>query len=150
MKPDERAGLTRELARLGAGDRSRAKVVFETLWPILLRFCSRWLRGAAEADDCAQRAITRVFAQAPMFDAHRDALTWALELATWECRTERSRLLRARHEPLSKVVSVAEGTTEQGIEQRELSEALLAAMADLSPADRVELERVLKIGRAHV
>lgn len=133
-----------QLARLGAGDRTCSTPVFDVLWPILKRFCSRWLQGLPEADDCAQRAIIRVFSQAAFFDVHRDAVTWALELAIWECRTARTQQSRSRTVPLTFAATVPDGLDpDQALQQAELETALAEALIELPATDRDELKRFL-------
>jgi RNA polymerase sigma factor (sigma-70 family) len=147
--PASKTFLSLTLSHYGAGDRSLAPEIFESLWPILKRFCARWLNGHAEAEDCAQRAIARVFAQAPFFDEERDAVTWALELAMWECRTARKQLQRARivadSDAMTSSTLSAGGAQdpEQMLYQAELDDALGAAMNELSAVDRAELSRLL-------
>lgn len=118
--------------------------MFAVLWPILKRFCSRWLQGSPEADDCAQRAITRVFAQAAFFDVQRDAVTWALELAIWECRTARTQQARSRTVPITLASAVPDGSDpDQALQKAELEAALAGALIELPATDREELKRFL-------
>lgn len=144
VTPTQQAALTAQLARLGAGERSCAKPVFEALWPVLTAFCARWLSGSSEAEDCAQRALTRVFAQASRFDPRRDALAWALELAMWECRTARAQLRRDRSAPLSQAAATpAPEDPALAVEQAELQAALAQALEGSAPADQRELAKLL-------
>lgn len=88
--------------------------------------------------------MTRVFAQAAFFDPERDALAWALEIATWECRTARQQQTRARLEPLSAAASTAgSGDPQAMLQQAELEQALQGALGALSPSDRAEISRLL-------
>jgi len=87
------------LARLADGDREAFHPVFLGLQPILRRFCLRHLRPE-EAEDAAQEALLKVFAQAARYDRRRDALAWALTLTTFEIRTARRRHQRRREEAL--------------------------------------------------
>src|SRR5262245_4702265 len=96
MEPETRSAVNRLLARLQDGDRSSGPELFHLLWPVLQTFCARLLSDSPAAEDAAQRAITRVFEQASRFDLERDGLAWALEIALWECRTERRRRFRSR------------------------------------------------------
>jgi RNA polymerase sigma-70 factor (ECF subfamily) len=144
VTPTQQAELTAQLARLGAGERACAQPVFEALWPALTAFCGRWLAGSSEAEDCAQRALTRVFAQAAAFDPKRDALAWALELAVWECRTARAQQRRSRTAPLAQAASArAADDPALEVERAELHAALAEALAGSAPSDREELAHLL-------
>src|SRR4051812_36910792 len=83
------------MRRLADGDRSAFEPVYASLWAPLRAFCRRAL-PADDADDAAQHALLKVFDRASSFEPERDALTWALALAAWECRTLRKRRMRAR------------------------------------------------------
>jgi RNA polymerase sigma-70 factor (ECF subfamily) len=91
MDPRERRELSRQLACLADGERSVFTSVFARLWPELRRFAGALLRDEAEADDVAQRALLSIMSRAHEFDPERDALSWAIGIAAWECRTSRRR-----------------------------------------------------------
>ncbi len=140
-----RAELSSQLARLGAGDRSCAQPVFDTLWPLLRRFCRRWVQNPADAEDCAQSAITRLFSQAMDFDPQKDPLAWALEIAVWECRTARNKLRRSQFAPEEEPKSSASAAPGPDLilEQKELDSALSTTIADLTQKDREVLQQLL-------
>jgi RNA polymerase sigma-70 factor (ECF subfamily) len=93
MQPTERRRLHEHMTRLADGDRAAFAPVYETLWPILRAYCRRAV-GDADGEDAAQQALCNVLARAGEFDAARDALAWAMGVATWECRTVRRRAWR--------------------------------------------------------
>ncbi len=125
---------------LSRGDRAAFDQVFALAWPMVRGFAARWLSGSAEVDDVAQRALVKVFEQAPAFDPRRDASSWVLEVTVWECRTERSRVRRQRAPEAS---GAAPETPAADVERRELLQALDDAMSGLAESDRAELARVL-------
>lgn len=137
-----RPALNDALRRLKAGDRAAAREVFRLGWPPVRAFASRWLRGSAQADDVAQEALVKVFAQVPDFDGARDALAWMLEVTVWECRTERARV-RRRGEVAEAPLGVAGERPDEALEAAELKAALEAVTAQLPEADRQEVARVL-------
>ena len=67
MEIDLRSTINGLLARLGDGDRTAGPDLFRLLWPVLHEFCARLLSNSTTAEDAAQRAITRLFAQANRF-----------------------------------------------------------------------------------
>lgn len=145
MDSEERQALTAAVVRLKCGDRSAADEVFRRAWPLTRRFCGRWLPGSSSVDDVAQQALVKVFAQVLNFDESKDAAAWVLELAVWECRTERARVRRRPVEDNAAGAEVGEGARdpEASLEQRELRAALSEVMAGLSLADQTELARLL-------
>src|SRR5260221_6515610 len=80
------------MARLADGDGSAFHPAFAILWPALRSFAAARL-PLADAEDAAQEALMKVFAQAARYDG-RDALTWALAIAGYEVLTARRRCAR--------------------------------------------------------
>ena len=72
------------------GDRAAIDPLFQALWPLVARYAARFLGDPALAEDVAQDALVKLFGQLDCYDRSRDALTWALAIATWQCRTARS------------------------------------------------------------
>jgi DNA-directed RNA polymerase specialized sigma24 family protein len=89
MDPGERARLSDLLARAADGDRAALDPLLVALWPRLRAFCAR-LVTPADADDATQEALVKLCARLATYDRSRDAVTWALTLAAWECRTVRT------------------------------------------------------------
>jgi len=141
----QRAQLNAAMARLQRGERAAADDVFARLWPVLKAFAGRWLLGSPQAEDVAQQALLKVFSQAADFDPSRDALTWALEVTVWECKTERQRVARRRVDGWNEAAerAPAPSTPERDVEAAELSAALGDAVEGLSEADRAEVARVV-------
>lgn len=84
-----------EMARLADGDESAFERLFPLLWPAMLRFSHHLLTASPAAEDVAQRALIRLFEEAPGYKPGRPVLPWALSLVYWECRSERKRSARA-------------------------------------------------------
>src|SRR5882724_2683241 len=90
----DRAALDRWMAAAADGDRGAIAPLFHALWPIAVRYATRLVGDAALAEDCAQDSLVQLFGQLERYDRERDALTWALTLTTWRCRTMRRRQVR--------------------------------------------------------
>ncbi|MFL5247246.1 MAG: RNA polymerase sigma factor [Myxococcales bacterium] len=98
MDRSAREALQRGMCALADGDRSAFDAVFAALWPVLRRFAERALPDPAAAEDAAQSALLKVFSRAAEFDPSRDALSWVLGIAAYECRTVRKRRARRRED----------------------------------------------------
>jgi RNA polymerase sigma factor (sigma-70 family) len=138
MDPRERKELSSRMARLADGDRDAFTGVFTCLWPELRRFAGALLRDDAEGDDVAQRALLSMMARAHEYDPQRDALSWAIGIAAWECRTSRRRAGRRREEPLLEHTSTEQSPEDSAID-RDLERAVLEVVGTLSALDRAAL-----------
>ena len=95
----------------------------------------------------------KVFEQASRFDARRDALAWALEIALWECRTEVRRQGRSRETAWVRAAEeIFDDAHSPGdrLEAAELRAALAAALEQLSQLDRETLRSMLSDSGAPV
>ena len=122
------------MAAAAEGDRDAIDPLFQALWPIVLGYATRFLRDSTLAEDCTQESLVRLFGQLERYDRDRDALTWALTHATWQCRTARRRVQRRNECGDTEDHRVSDGAAVT--EERELVRAALAALASLSPHDR--------------
>jgi RNA polymerase sigma-70 factor (ECF subfamily) len=105
-------------------------------------FCRKLLADPGDAEDAAQSALIRLFEQASDYDPTRDGLSWALEIALWECRTARARRARSREEELGESalkVADAAPSPEADAGRRQLEQALAGALSELSEGDRAAL-----------
>ena len=128
-------GVNQALRRLQEGDRSVAQTVFAALWPIVSSFCRGALGDASQ--DAAQETLMKVFQQAHQFRPRGDAVAWALEIATWECRTELRRRARELAAPLSNADGVQTGAdVASELERKQLAAAVRASIAHLAPGDQ--------------
>ena len=82
------------MAAAADGDRGALAPLFHALWPTLVGYATRLVGERTIAEDCAQDALIQLFGQLDRYDRERDALTWALTLTTWQCRTVRRRQAR--------------------------------------------------------
>jgi len=122
------------------GDRAAVEPLFHALWPIALGYATRFLGDAALTEDCAQESLVKLFAQLDRFDRERDALTWALTHATWQCRTERRKRDRRGEESASVEVVIDERAR---LDERELVRAAVHTLALLPERDRDVIAAVL-------
>lgn len=134
--------LDAAMLRLADGDRSACSSVFSALWPELVSFAERSLGKGSDADDAAQQALEKVFAQAAEYDPQRSALAWALAITAWECRTVLQRRRRRREDPLEAGHgAVAEGPDpEAAALERGMLDALRDALSGLSLQDQRTLQ----------
>ena len=129
------------MIRLADGDRAAFDPVYAALWPAVEAFCRRMLGQGPDAEDAAQQALLKMFDRASDFDPAADALTWALTIAAWECRTVRRRRGRARNAPAEQADSVpVDGPSpEEQIILQDLEQAAYEVLGTLSEADRTTL-----------
>jgi RNA polymerase sigma-70 factor (ECF subfamily) len=147
LEERQRAAVHQAMIALAQGDRSAFGPVFTTLWPLLRRFTLRVLGDAAEAEDAAQAALLKVLLHAAEFDPARDAVTWALGLAFFECLSLRKRALRRRETgdaALFASVAAREGTPEDQVIERDLRAAATSTLGILSRKDVEILEAAIE------
>ena len=126
----DRAQLDRWMALAADGDRASIDPLFHALWPVVVEYAQRLV--GPDAEDCAQDALVTLFRQLERYDRSRDALTWALTLATWQCRTSRRRVQRRAECDELPTASIDGAAI---VEDRELVRAALSTLATLSPRD---------------
>ena len=137
MDDRRRQQINAWMARVADGDRAAFDPLFAALWPPVRTLCHRALAGGGDADDAAQDAMIRVFERAAEFDRGRDAVTWVLAIAGWECRSARKRTARRRLEPAgldAEVAAGGDGPDEVAI-RRDLIAAAEEVLGALSPRD---------------
>jgi DNA-directed RNA polymerase specialized sigma24 family protein len=141
----DRRAIQKWMERLADGDRGAFDPLFVMLWPIALRFATR-LVGPPDAADAAQTALAKVFSNAHAFDVERDATAWILGIIAYECRTIRTRVRRRHEVPDEGRSEVADDTAELGedlVIRRDLENAFVEAVQDLSTVDREIIQAVL-------
>jgi RNA polymerase sigma-70 factor (ECF subfamily) len=129
------------MCSLADGDRSAFDAVFAALWPVLQRFAGRALPDPAAAEDAAQSALVKVFSRAAQFDPDRDALSWVLGIAAYECSTVRKRRARRREDltaapPEPEPVSAS---PEDVVIDADLQAAAAGILGSLRPIDAMTL-----------
>ena len=138
MSPDQKAQLDALLVQLADGDRAAFTPGFRILWQPMLRLCRSMLNSDADAADAAQQALEKVLTRCAEYDRRRPALPWALAIAAWECRTMARKRLRRRELPEERAPELGAGSEEE-LAQRELMQAAVEALGELSPQDREAL-----------
>jgi len=99
-------------------------------------------RSTDRADDAVQEALIKIFARAHQYEAGRDALTWALSIVAWECRTLRRRADRSRESSVGALPEQPDGapSPETVTIDRDLWAAVESTFGALSLADRATIE----------
>jgi RNA polymerase sigma-70 factor (ECF subfamily) len=136
-----REALQRGMCALADGDRGAFDPVFAALWPLLRRFAERALLDPAAAEDAAQSALVDVFARAAEFDPDRDALSWALGIAAYQCRTLRNKRVRRREDLIetSPEPEAASSSPEDVAIDADLQAAAASVLGTLRPLDATTL-----------
>lgn len=137
VTPIARAHVQTLLQRLAAGDRTAVEPTFVALWPVVRAFATRTLPRAMDAEDAAQSAIVKLFAEVEGFDPSRDGVAWALAIVHFECRTTLRRAQRRREQTLDPETHApsTEDDPESILGRRELEAIARALFSDLSDDD---------------
>jgi RNA polymerase sigma-70 factor (ECF subfamily) len=140
-----------QLVRLADGDRSAFAPVYEVLWPLAHRFSMRALKDSADAEDAAQSALLKMFTRAAEFDKKRDAISWALGIVAYECKTFRQKERRRKEEPLGAGTEPAspDSPFDQALHQ-ELQEAAKEVLGTLRKSDIEVIEQMMNDERPDV
>lgn len=133
------------MVRLADGERGAFEPLYEALWPVFLRFARRALAGSPDAEDAAQGALMKVFSRACDFDPERDALSWALGIVAYECRTLRKKVQRRREDPAEPEVWSARATTEPSPEDTLIARDMEAAAKEVLGGLRSEDAETLRL-----
>ena len=150
MDTRQRAQIQADLTALAAGDRSAYRPVFAALWPLLRRFCEQTLRDLDLAQDAAQSALMKLFLHATEFEPDRDAVTWALAFAAYECRTVRNRAIGRREEVDAALLAAVPGgapTPEEVTIEADLWAAATEVLGTLRPQDAETVRTALSGAR---
>lgn len=129
----DRAEVQRLMTAASDGDRASLEPLFALLWPLTVSYATRLVGDATLAEDCAQDALMKLFAQLDRFDRERDGVTWALTHATWQCRTARKTRLRRREDA---EVDAGSHDARAALEEHELVRAAVATLETLPARDR--------------
>jgi RNA polymerase sigma-70 factor (ECF subfamily) len=135
---DDLAQLDQQMTLLADGDRSTIEPLFRALWPVVHSYCRRALGSCADADDAAQQAMEKVFAEAGRYDRTRRALPWVITIAVWECRSVRRRRQRGRTVSLDAAEHARSPSVspEEAAVDRDLLDGALVAFEGLAASDR--------------
>lgn len=138
MNADDRRRLRAGLVRLAEGDRSAFEPVYDLLWPLAVHFARR-LVGPTDAEDVAQQAMMKLFAQASQYDDAKDGAAWALSLTAWECRTALTCRRRRREVDLSATDVDPGHDPRPELFERKVIEEARAVLETLSERDQATL-----------
>ncbi len=127
------------MARLAGGERAVFTPVFDLLWGPIHRLCVSLLKNEADAADAAQEAMHKILERASDYDPKRPAMPWAMAIAGWECRTLARKRGRRREVAEHDTEEHAGSDAEEELMQSNLTDAALAALGELSDADRETL-----------
>lgn len=133
------------MVRLADGDRGAFEPLYDALWPVLLAFARRALAGSPDAEDAAQGALMSLFARACEFDPARDALSWALGIVAYECRTLRKKVQRRREHSEEPEASASHASPEDSPEEMLIGRDLEAAAKEMIGALRPEDAETLRL-----
>lgn len=135
------------MVRLADGDREAFGPLYDVLWPVLLGFARRALAGSPDAEDAAQSALMKLFSRASDFDPACDALSWALGIVAYECRTLRRKVHRRREQSdeAPDALGAQRASTEPSPEDTVIARDLEAAAADVLGALRPEDAETLRM-----
>lgn len=144
MVERDRLALRRALAGLADGDRACFDEVFARLQPLFVAFARRTLGCEADAEDAAQEALLKVFANAHRYDRERDAVAWVIAFVANECRTTRARR-RRRREEAGRIEAPAADTAsaEAALIGAQLEAAVLEAVGALRAEDAATLRAAI-------
>jgi RNA polymerase sigma factor (sigma-70 family) len=136
------------MVRFSDGDREAFRAVFDGLWPPLLSLARGMGLPLPDAEDAAQKALLRVFAQIADLDPQRDGVAWAMTLAAYEVLTLRKQRSRRRED----AGEVLEGARDERVgpeeltQRAELQRHLRDAIGALQDKDQQALAEVLADG----
>ena len=130
----DRGEVQRLMLAAADGDRASLEPLFALLWPVTVAYSTKLVGDVSLAEDCAQDAIVKLFGQLDRFDRERDGLSWALSVATWQCRTARRTRERRRED--ATAVDLGSRDMRDTLEERELVRAAVATLEALPVRDR--------------
>ena len=130
LEPQDEIGC---IARCLKGDASAFEPLVERYDKVLFTVALRLLGNAEDARDATQNAFVRAYQRLDSFDPSRRFFSWIYRIAV----NESLNLRRAQrpHDPLPETLMAAGGAMD-GIEARELSERVQAALMTLTPEHR--------------
>ncbi len=142
-----RSAADEAMARLADGDRCALREVHDAVRGPMLQAAERILGSGAEAEDAAQNALQKLFAQAADFDRSRRVVPWAVALAVFEARTLRKKTQRRKIDAVDtgrfQALAAAEAEAPELLERAELQAVVEGLVGQLSEADRETLNDVL-------
>jgi RNA polymerase sigma-70 factor, ECF subfamily len=140
------------VARLADGDRAAFDPLYEALWPVVRRLADRMLLGAPEAEDAAQEAMAKLFAQVSQFEAGRSVTSWVLAITAYECKSLRQKQWRRRERDGASIEASDDSTLspEAAAIARDLEAAALEVLGTLGPLDKATIRALMSGERPDV
>ena len=130
------------LARARAGDEAAFTPLVETYQTAVYNLCYRMLGDAHEAEDAAQEAFLRAYAQLRRYDPTRSFKTWLFSIASHHCidrlRKRRVTWLSIDDDDLPPHPNLREPAAgpEETASRREQAKVIQGYLSKLSPEDR--------------
>jgi RNA polymerase sigma-70 factor (ECF subfamily) len=135
------------MARLADGDRRALREVHDAVRLPMIEAARRVLGPGPDAEDAAQNALHKLFAQASDYDRRRRVLPWAVALVVFEARTIRKQHQRRRIDALDtgRFAAIASGSAapEELLGEAEVARVVEGLVGALSEADRATVRDVL-------
>ncbi|MEY2935430.1 MAG: hypothetical protein RL033_6179 [Pseudomonadota bacterium] len=148
MDVERRSAIHDAMVRLSDGDRSAFDVLLDELWPVILSYVGRGVRGTADAEDIAQEVFMKICSRIADFDRTRDGLSWAFGIASYEVLTHRKRVLRrceVHDEAAFEREDEDTALPDAALVQREMAHAFEQALGGLTTDDRRALGLVIRV-----
>ncbi len=106
----------------------------------VVRFCQRYLRNHADAEEVSQDVFIRVFHHLKNFEGRSSLRTWLLTIAHNQCYAFSQKEKKHRHSSYSQSQAAdfdaSHAVNDQSAETEETGQRLNAALAELSADDR--------------
>jgi RNA polymerase sigma factor (sigma-70 family) len=149
---EQTSDLEALVVRLADGDRAAFDPLYEALWPVVRRLADRLLLGSPEAEDAAQEAMTKLFAQVASFESGRSVTAWVLAITAYECKTLRQKQRRRRETDGTRVESSDDDrrSPEATVIARDLEAAALEVLGSLGPTDQETIRALVVGGRPDI
>jgi len=150
---DESLDLETCIGRVAAGDQVAFATMYDQLAPTVFGVARRVLRDPTQAEEVAQEVFTEIWRQAARFDAERGSVrTWAVTIAHRRSvdRVRSEQAHRDRQTRTAAVDVAADPSPEDTAVDSEDRARALAAMTELSAAQREALELAFYDGLTHV
>jgi RNA polymerase sigma-70 factor (ECF subfamily) len=138
------------LSRIAQGDEEALGRLYDRFGPVLYAVAYRVLNEKADAEEVVMEAFAQAWREAQRFDANRGSVAaWltmmtrsrALDLARSQSRRSRITDTAAREEPATApAMSTGFRSPGSAVEDSERRQAVAAALAALSPPQRVAIE----------
>lgn len=125
------------IRRVARGERAAFRVLVERYRAPLYSFVLRMIRRPADAEELVQETFVRAFRAAPRYRPEASVSTWLFHIASRLTMNEAARAHRRRERAVEPpdLPTSAPGP-EESLAQKELADAVGAALAELPPKQR--------------